>query len=449
MKRWLVAALVSILGSCTPGAPPGFSGGESWSFPLVGPLENGELITVAFIGDKGPYLFAIDPDAPSSTVDEGIVSEVKPYAYISDRYDDEQDVSHITHTAEILSFKVGTLTVSKHNFWVQPIGTFDIAGRHIRGVIGHDIIADSLIFGFDRDKGTAFLATHKGFVPPAGAAVSGYRILTSHLAGPNISMQPVGRRLVDASVNGKSLQMHLDLGAVPSTLREASWGAAKLTKVPLKQELVDEIGSRRAVDHGGLADTVQLGPITARALVIVPYDDRRWETEDIDGTLGLGFLRDVSLSIDLDKQKLYTTTRPTDVEPGTKDRIDRWGSQQLSSCAHAGCFEISMLPAEEPSQAAPGETTAAQKPHGPLAHFQRDPQAAGLNIEVTLMAVGKDGKALSLPLMVASFPAGSDTMTTELDDAYADATLHIVDASPFVRACPQAEKPCLFNLGGS
>ena len=32
-------------------------------------------------------------------------------------------------------------------------GTFDREGRRIHGVIGRDIIADSLVFGFDRDQG--------------------------------------------------------------------------------------------------------------------------------------------------------------------------------------------------------------------------------------------------------------------------------------------------------
>ena len=447
MKRWLVVMAVALVGSCN-GAPPGFSSGESWSFPLVGPLEDGQLVTPVFFGDKGPYLFAIDPDAPGSTLDEGIVSEIKPYSMQAGRFDDEQDTTHVMHVAEILQVRINNLTVTNHNFWVVPIGTFDIAGRRIRGVIGHDIIADSLIFGFDRDKGTAFLATRKGFVPPPDAAVTSYRILTSHLDGQNYNL-PVGRRMVDANVNGKSVQMHVDLGAVRSQLRDDEFGAAKLTKVPLKDELVDEIGTRRTVDHGGVADTVSLGGLTARALVFVPFDDRRWEHEDIDGTLGLGFFHDLDVTIDLDKQKLYTTVRPLDVAAGTKARIDRWGSQQLSSCTHPGCFDMSMLPAQDPSQTAPGETTAGQQPHGPLAHFQRDSQAAGLNIEVTLMAVGKDGKAMSLPLMVAEFPAGSDTMTTELDGAYADATLVIVDATPFVRACPEQGKPCLYNLGGS
>jgi hypothetical protein len=448
MKRWLVTAVVLLLSSCS-GAPPGFSSGESWSLPLVGPLENGVLITPVFMDDKGPYLFAIDPDAPQSTVDEGVVSEIKPYGFLSQRYDDEQDTSHVMHVAEVTQLRVGNLTVTHHDYWVQPIGTFDIAGRHIRGVIGHDIIADSLIFGFDRDKGVAFLATRKGFVPPAGAAVTGYRILTSHLGGPNIEMQPSGRRLVDANVNGKSAQMHIDLGAVRNQLRDNQFGAAKLTRVPLKDDLVDEIGVRRTVDHGGVADTVQVGGLTGRAQVFVPYDDRRWEVEDIDGTLGLGFFNDFAVTMDLDQQKLYTMVRPVDLAGGTKERIDRWSSQQLSSCTHPGCFDISMLPAEAPSQAAPGETTTAQQPHGPLAHFQRDPQAKDLNIEVTLMAVGKDGKALSLPLMVASFPAGEDTMTAELDPAIGDATLVVIDASPFTRDCPEKGKPCLYNLGGS
>jgi hypothetical protein len=57
------ASGVLVAAGCTVGAPPGFSAGENWTFPLVGPLENGLLITPATVKGHGPYLFAIDPDA--------------------------------------------------------------------------------------------------------------------------------------------------------------------------------------------------------------------------------------------------------------------------------------------------------------------------------------------------------------------------------------------------
>jgi len=70
-----LAALV--LGGCAVGAPTGFSSGDQWTVPLVGPLENGVLLVPVYIGKEnaGPYLFAIDPDATVSAVDDKIVSE--------------------------------------------------------------------------------------------------------------------------------------------------------------------------------------------------------------------------------------------------------------------------------------------------------------------------------------------------------------------------------------
>ena len=65
-------SLIAFLAACTSGAPPGFSGGASgdqWVIPLVGPLEDGQLITAVTINTHGPYLFAIDPDAPMSVID--------------------------------------------------------------------------------------------------------------------------------------------------------------------------------------------------------------------------------------------------------------------------------------------------------------------------------------------------------------------------------------------
>ena len=64
---WLFAT------GCSVGAPPGFSSGDRWAFPLVGPLEDGLLITPATVHGHGPYLFAIDPDATVSAVDKNIV----------------------------------------------------------------------------------------------------------------------------------------------------------------------------------------------------------------------------------------------------------------------------------------------------------------------------------------------------------------------------------------
>jgi hypothetical protein len=453
-----VAAVLVLSTACVAGAPPGFSKGDSWTIPLVGALEDGELVTVVSVNDHGPYLFAIDPDAPVSSIDEGIVSEVNAYHVVTEhddlfqeRYDDEQDVSHPTITADALTLRLGSdLTVAHHPLWVTHVGLFDARRRHIRGVIGHDIIADSIVFGFDRDKGVAYLSVPKAFTPPAGAATLHYHFLPSHLTdkGKNTEsatmVAPVGRRLTDATIGGKALHMHVDLGAVASQLREGFWQAAGLTPVAAHGEVVDEIGTHRAIAQGAIAAQVRAGDLTAHGVAFVPYDDRRWEREDIDGTLGLDFFQGYNVWMNLDSHVVYAVPRSADLSAGTKARIARWGSQVLSSCPHTACFDLSDVspPPDQVATDAPGA-----QPTGPLIHLQRDPDALDLNVEVTMVAIGKDGTPMP-GIMVADFAKGVDTMTTQLGPEYAGSTVTIVDASPFVRECQELGKPCLFTLTG-
>jgi hypothetical protein len=428
VRALAVALLVAC--ACVPGAPPGFSHGESWTFPLVGTLENGQLFAPVFIDDKGPYLFLLDPDSPLSTIDTGILSDVQPYSSIAPRYDDEQDTRHVQHVADIAKIRVGELTVENRGVWVQPIGTFDVGGRHVRGVLGHDVIADSLVFGFDRDTATAFLATHQGFTPVPGATEIGYRILTSHLP----DALPVGRRLVTATIGGRSWNLHVDLGGVQNQLREPRWGDAGLAPAPAKDVLIDEIGIKRQVDHGAIAADVALGPLHRRDVKFVPYDDRRWEREDIDGVLGLSFLLPYRVVMDLDRHQLYLTPRAGDLAADVRARLDRWGSRALSSCPHPGCLAIATIPSEDAAS-------------GALIRLDRDPQAQELDLELTLELVGKDGAPLGKPLMVVELARGAADTTARLDPSLGpDATLRVVDASPFVRACPNPARACLYTI---
>ena len=65
------------LPSCVIGAPPGFSEGNSWTLPLVDPLSrrpapHRDRCSTA----RGPFLFAIDPDAHFTTADRAIAGIV-------------------------------------------------------------------------------------------------------------------------------------------------------------------------------------------------------------------------------------------------------------------------------------------------------------------------------------------------------------------------------------
>ena len=444
MKRALgLIAMVVASGSCVVGAPPGFSKGDSWTFPLVGPLENGALVTPVMVNDHGPYLFLIDTDSPVSSLDEALVNELRPdKVVVTNRFDDEQDTTHGTKTADILDLKIGTLDVHFRSMWVLPDNMFNSGGRTIRGVIGRDIITEATVFGFDRDAGVAYLTTPKGFTPPANARSFGFRVLVNRLVdskmntyvGSAAQISPAARHIADVQVNGQNEQLHIDLGDPNSQLREAKWGAAKLTPGPAKAVLIDEIGGVRQADHAGIAQDVAVAGVTIHGLPFLPYDDRRWETEDVDGTLGLDFFRDLAVWADWNNSKIYLVPRSGDLGAGVKARIDRWGSQALSSCPHAGCFEVTVL--QPPANGG-----------GAIVKVHRDDAAKDLDIEVVLEPVDASGKSLGKSLTVASFPKGADELTTQLDPGWGDATMRVVDVSPFVRQCPTAGKPCLYALG--
>src|SRR4051794_39998718 len=110
--RW---CLLLALASCTVGAPTGFSSGDHWSFPLVGPLENGLLFVPVTIQGKGPYVFAIDTDAPTSIVDDQVVEDAGLRTGAGPHLLDESDHNQPRFYAEVLDLKVGTLVVERRS----------------------------------------------------------------------------------------------------------------------------------------------------------------------------------------------------------------------------------------------------------------------------------------------------------------------------------------------
>ena len=216
MRSVIALSLLGLSGSlvagCARGAPPGFSPGSRWTFPLVDPLADGRLVTPVYLDGRGPYLFAIDPDAAFSFVDRDALPPAFPYRYRA-RELDEHDTSHPVADAEVRSLRVGDLTISLRDVGVSLDHTFDSGGRRIHGILGRDVIADSLVFGFDRERGIAWLSTQEAFHPPDGAAVLAYHKGTPYTSGA------VVRRLVTATIDGHPYDLHLDLGETPNQLR--------------------------------------------------------------------------------------------------------------------------------------------------------------------------------------------------------------------------------------
>jgi hypothetical protein len=417
-------ALVAILvGGCTVGAPPGFSAGDSWTVPLVGPLEDGLLLVPALVNGKGPYVFVVDPDAHVSIVDEDVVKETGTRTGEGPHLLDETDTQQARYYAEILSWQLGTLTVQGPKpAQIVPAVAFDAGGRRINGVIGHDIIADSLTFKFDRDAGVITMTTLKT-AKPTGTPVT-YSLLRSRI--PNAEVIPLSRKLVTAQINGVPFTLHVDFGASASQLRARSWTKAKLVPTEGQLFLVDEVGMPREVRQEAFADTVTLAGLTASHVGFVPYDDKRWPDQDLEGTLALSYFRPYTVMANWDSKTIYLQPR---AQVDVKTRISRWQSKTLSGCENLGCVKGSVI---DPLANQPPETRPAKHP-GVVVSFVRDATAAQLDLEVIVEIKPTTGETKWL---LVNLPYGAERTMTHLSADYIGATMTVVDASPFPRQCP-------------
>lgn len=426
-RRYAALVLGLVLGgACTAGAPPGFAGGKGdrWVLPLVGPMENGLLVTPVTVDGKGPYLFVIDPDSDISAIDEQVVKETQFRTFRGPPRLDETDTQQLRFYAEVTGIEIGSLIVERRNAMIVKLGTFDRDGRRIHGLLGRDVIPDSLVFGFDRDLGLAQLVVKKSFVPPPNALKIPYELVPSQV--PNIDVLPVSRRLAKAKIGTEAFSMHLDLGEQLSTLRESLWEKAKLVAQPARAGSIDEVGVPHKIEKVGMGQGISLGNAVAEKLAFAPYEDKRWHEEDIAGTLALDFFRDYDVWLDWDGRVLYLAPRsPAPLET----RIGRWDTGALGKCPHPGCVEVRTI---DPLA---GKPVAAGAPHpGVILSITRDEPAGGMELEVTLEATGRP----DLPRLVVNMNPNGDRVMDHLKAEWAGVTLTVVDASPFPRSCSGA-----------
>src|ERR1700710_1246723 len=113
MKALLAAAL---LAACSAAGPVGFPSGDSWTAPMIGPLEDGLILVPVFINGKGPYTFAVDTDANYTVVTRHTVSETGMQPVKGPTMDDESGTHRDRLYAEVLGLEIGTLTVESVPF---------------------------------------------------------------------------------------------------------------------------------------------------------------------------------------------------------------------------------------------------------------------------------------------------------------------------------------------
>jgi len=313
-------------------------------------------------------------------------------------------------------------------------GSFDAAGRRIHGVLGRDVLADSLAWGFDRDQGLINLVEQKHFKPPPDAKPLTYSELRPRIS--NAKVLPPYRHLVDVMINGQKFALHVDLGATPSQLRDDQWDKAKLVAREVKTAVIDEVGSIRSVEKASEPTQVTVGDLVADGVVFIPYGDQRWDSQDISGTIGLGAFATQSVYQSWDTKQYFLSPRK-DVPPTT--RINRWDNPVFAKCKNVGCVTVRMI---DPLN---GQPPPEGKPHpGLVVSVTREDVAGGMALEVMVEASGQP-TANTLPRLLVNMPGHVDKMLYQVPPTFLGTTLAVVDASPFPRNCP-TQNGCVDQL---
>lgn len=372
--------LLALVTSCVVGAPPGFSPGEAWTFPLVDPLAHVPLITTVTVQGKGPFLFILDPDAQTG-IDGEFVAQM-PTVGNSPSYAPLRDV------------QIGTLHVDSLPFIQRKLHTFDVGGRRIAGVIGSEVITGGLVFGFDRDRGIAWLATPKhAVVAPASRSIAYWERHGDR--GPYVT----------GAVDGRSCEFHVDLGRTVNRLRTEYWDGLAVTNAQHRVVLAN--AKWLTTDRIATAKQVTVGPLEQVGVAFAPFSEDGVLMQERSATLGLEFFWPFTVAVDFDSHKLHVAARTT-VDRAT--RIGRWNLH----CKHVGCAELLL--------------------HGKELEVVPEHAAA----ELVVRATAHDGS--QLPDLEVNLAASAERFGVTLPDGYDEASLDVIDASPFPRTCRDANE---------
>jgi len=432
---------LTALSACSVGAPPEFSAGTSWAFPLVDPLANDLIVTPVMINGKGPYLFVVDPNVQGMAVDATVVHDAGLETDRGDRLRDRDDTDQRVgrFEVEVRGVQVGNLTIARTNGFLVPDGTYNRGGRRIDGALGTAIIKDSLTYGIDRDRGIGLLETREAFTPPPAASKLTYTAMH-------------GKHAVEGTIGDARALFYVDLGRVENNIYGSVGDGFSIVEKATRT--VDYIGSPHTFSKVAIARLVSVPSVTGHDVPFVPVDrkSRRIGSAEAEVSLGLAFFKHFNIWGDWDKETVYLTPRHG-LTQDTKVRIERWGPR-FAQCAHLGCATVvvgdSSATAEAPSADAPSadapsaDAPSAEPPSSVvLVTIRRDAETAASGLEVTIAVEGANGQELLL--LVANFPAGVDQLVQHLPRQLAGVAMTVVDVSPFPHRCPSG--PACVEVG--
>ena len=376
----------------------------------MGSLEDGAFIVPVKINGQGPLLFAVNPRAASS-IDRRVAERLGLYmerTRIAVSGESDTIVNEMTERAEVLKLEVGTLTVTGQHFMVYPAtGTYK--NLDIAGVLGANVLDDTLVWTFDRDAQMIYIETQEVATPPAEAmTVEASRINQN-------------RFFADVKVGGKTLDMEIDFERPASSVWPELAASAGLAPMG-GQSHRDAFGHQYRYDSGWLAPEVRIGQATVPELVMFPFTDKRVRKADYDGVIGRDVFARFNVTVNWHHEMIWLRPRNADAADAVAARLSRWGGA-LAACGEPGCVS---------SEIATSETGAT------AVMFSRDPSAAGLAYDVTLRAVNESGRPLPLPPLFAAFSPERDQVILAGPDAapYAQAAaFRAIDITPFPPPC--------------
>jgi hypothetical protein len=415
------------------------------------------------INDKGPFLFMIDPDSRVSSIDTKIQSDQDLMVVASEMELTEADNELPVFYSQVDKVTIGTLNIRNTQMRVHPYGTFSAGGRRISGILGRDIIADSLVFQANRDTGMAFLATQGHLAPPQGAAAIGFSRFDTA-----VGRIRVNRKVASVMVNDKKLKMALDLGAKTSMLWPETAKKLGLPTMNVRAELTDEFGIKRQVNSGLMTSKVVVAEQEAQGLLMLPFGDKRLDDDDFHGVLGQNFFEKFNVTVNWHKKKFWLEPRAAEMVSGASTRIRRFGDV-FNKCAKPACVTAEVAPASttapgsapvtaadaaagdppEEGAGAPSPEAEAVPPAPPASYglkIHRDTHTMAFDYEVLLEAIDAQGKTIGLPRLLVTLNKGvADFYQPNLDPNYAAAAkLVVVDVGPFPKRCEESR--CVWQL---
>ena len=398
-QRALFVSLTLCLAGCALGKPLAFSDGTRWSFPVMSIGDRDDLVTPVYIGDKGPYLFIVVPGR-SSAIDTARAEELDLFTSIrQQRLLDSSDTTSNAQVrmAQVPEMSVGDLRLRSLDLPMFPQrGTFK--GYPVRGVIGSEVLDDTIAWTIDRDRQMVYLAVQDTFVAPATGKA------------------PISVRneliLADVRINDRDMEMRVVFDS----------GNTVLYPWAIQEAQLEPVGTTRYRARSFVLGERDIGPLD-----VLEFEDKRVQPHTLDGVIGGEQLSAYRVTVNLHAGFIWLEERIDDLAT-TADRVTRWGT----GCASADCVSASVTSETE----------------GAMVELTRSGAGIDSAVDMVMAAYDESGNPAPLPRLLAVFPAGVTTIRVRAGfaDRFLGTQLRVVDATPFPPKCPMPDQGCLLPL---